>query len=145
YPLIGERIYGWIGHTVDILAVFGTLFGLATSLGLGGHQVGAGLNEVFGLENPTTLQVIIVLAITAVAVTSVMLGIEKGIRYLSLINLWIAFALMLFAFFFGPTRTLLHSVATGISSYIQRLPRMSFYTFTNNGNGTAKEWQANWA
>lgn len=144
YPLIGERIYGWIGHTVDILAVFGTLFGLATSLGLGGQQVGAGLNEVFGVENTTTLQVIIVLAITAVAVTSVMLGIDKGIRNLSLINLWIAFALMLFVFFFGPTRALLNSVATDIGSYIQSLPGMSFDTFPNNGNGTAKEWQANW-
>lgn len=144
YPLIGERIYGWIGHTVDILAVFGTLFGLATSLGLGGQQVGAGLSEVFGMENTATLQVIIILAITAVAVTSVMLGIDKGIRNLSLINLWIAFALMLFVFFFGPTRDLLNSVAADIGSYVQSLPGLSFETFPNNGNGTAEEWQSNW-
>ena len=102
YPLIGDRIYGWPGNLVDVLAVFGTLFGLATSLGLGGQQVGAGLEVLFGIPNTTTLQVIIILAITSVAVVSVMLGIDKGIRNLSLLNLWLAFALMLFVFFFGP-------------------------------------------
>lgn len=144
YPLIGERVYGWIGHIVDVLAVFGTLFGLATSLGIGGQQVGAGLEEVFGLDNTPTLQVILILAITSVAVVSVMLGIDKGIRNLSLINLWIAFALMLFVFFFGPTRDLLNSVAADIGSYVQSLPGLSFETFPNNGNGTAQEWQSDW-
>src|SRR5699024_12721008 len=132
----------WVAHCAASVAGCGVRFGLATSLGLGGQQCGAGLNEVFGLENTTPLQVIVVLAITAVAGTSVMLGIDKGIRNLSLINLWNAFALMLFVFFFGPTRTLLNSVATDIGSYIQSLPGMSFDTFPNNGNGTAKEWQA---
>lgn len=144
YPLIGNRIYGWIGNLVDILAVFGTLFGLATSLGIGGQQVGAGLNTLFGVDNTPTLQVILILAITAVAVVSVMLGIDKGIRNLSLINLWLAFALMLFVFFFGPTRDLLNTLASNVGYYIQNLPGTSFETFPNNGNGTAQDWQGTW-
>ncbi|WP_374727418.1 BCCT family transporter [Haloactinomyces albus] len=142
YPLIGERIYGWMGNTVDILAVFGTLFGLATSLGLGGSQVGAGLETLFGIENNAYLQVGIILLITAVAVVSVMVGIDKGIRNLSLINLWLAFALMLFVFFFGPSLDLLNTLASNVGYYLQHLPQMSFETFP--GNADAQEWQAGW-
>lgn len=144
YPLIGERIYGWFGNLVDVLAVFGTLFGLATSLGIGGQQVGAGLETLFGIANGPTLQVILILAITAVAVTSVMLGIDKGIRNLSLINLWLALALMVFVFVAGPSLNLLNSLAANIGSYLQSLPALSFETFPNNGNGTAQEWQSSW-
>ena len=144
YPLIGERIYGWFGNLVDVLAVFGTLFGLATSLGIGGQQVGAGLETLFGVANGPTLQVILILAITAVAVTSVMLGIDKGIRNLSLINLWLALALMVFVFVAGPSLDLLNSLAANIGSYLQSLPALSFETFPNNGNGTAQEWQSSW-
>ncbi|MBA8826871.1 choline/glycine/proline betaine transport protein [Saccharopolyspora lacisalsi] len=144
YPLIGNRIYGWIGNTVDVLAVFGTLFGLATSLGLGGQQVGAGLETLFGIDNTPFLQVVLILAITSIAVVSVMLGIDKGIRNLSLINLWLAFALMLFVFFFGPTRDLLNTLASNVGYYLQTLPELSFQTFPNNGNGTAQDWQSSW-
>lgn len=144
YPLIGERIYGWFGNFVDVLAVFGTLFGLATSLGLGGQQVGAGLETLFGITNGPTLQVILILAITAVAVVSVMLGIDKGIRNLSLINLWLALALMVFVFVSGPSVNLLNSLAANIGYYLQSLPALSFETFPNNGNGTAQEWQSSW-
>lgn len=144
YPLIGDRIYSWPGYLVDVLAVFGTLFGLATSLGIGGQQVGAGLETLFGITNTTTLQVILILAITAVAVTSVMLGIDKGIRNLSLLNLWLALALMLFVFFFGPTRNLLNSLAANVGTYVQQVAGLSFQTFPNNGNGTAQAWQNDW-
>ncbi|WP_338750759.1 BCCT family transporter [Janibacter alittae] len=143
YPLIGDRIYRWPGALVDVLAVFGTLFGLATSLGIGGQQVGAGLNTLFGVPNTTFVQVIIILAITAVAVTSVMLGIDKGIRNLSLANLWLALALMLFVFVFGPTRDLINVLATNVGSYVQELPMLSFETFPNGGE-QAQSWQASW-
>ncbi|SFS99299.1 choline/carnitine/betaine transport [Saccharopolyspora flava] len=142
YPLIGDRIYGWIGHVVDVLAVFGTLFGLATSLGLGGQQVGAGLETLFGIENSTVLQLVLVLGITSIAVVSVMLGIDKGIRNLSLINLWLAFALMVFVFFFGPSVDLLNSLAGNLGYYLQNLPQTSFETYANNPAG--QEWQASW-
>ncbi|WP_017973361.1 BCCT family transporter [Actinopolyspora halophila] len=144
YPLIGEWVHRWPGYIVDVLAVFGTLFGLATSLGLGGSQVGAGLNAVFGIENTPMLQIIVILAITAVAVVSVMLGIDKGIRNLSLINLWLAFILMLFVFFFGNSLNLLNMLASNVGYYLQHLPELSFQTFPNNGNGTAQTWQAGW-
>src|SRR5699024_4209977 len=106
YPLIGNRIYQWPGAVVDVLAVFGTLFGLGTSLGLGGQQVGAGLETLFGITNGPTLQVILILAITAVAVVSVMLGIDKGIGDLARRNLWSAVALRGLGFASGASRRL---------------------------------------
>ncbi|MFC4461235.1 BCCT family transporter [Pseudonocardia nematodicida] len=144
YPILKDRINGWPGYLVDILAVFGTLFGLATSLGIGAQQVGAGLNTLFGWENTTSLQVILILAISAIAITSVMLGLDKGIRRLALTNLFLAFALMLFVFFFGPTRDLLNSLAANVGTYVQEVPGLSFQTFPDNGNGTAQEWQGAW-
>ncbi len=143
YALLGERIYGWPGAVVDILAVFGTLFGLATSLGLGGQQVGAGLDTLFGIENTTTLQVVIILAITSVAVVSVMLGIDRGIRNLSLVNLWLAFSLLVFVFVFGPTNDLINLLAANVGNYVQTLPSLGFETFPNGGD-QAQAWQAGW-
>ncbi|SDQ27026.1 BCCT family transporter [Actinopolyspora saharensis] len=142
YPLIGNRIYGWIGHAVDILAVFGTLFGLGTSLGIGGQQVGAGLQTLFGIDNTAGLQVILILAITAIAVVSVLLGIDKGIRNLSLINLWLAFALMVFVFVAASSRDIVNALATNIGTYLQNLPLTSFETYPNDP--AAREWQSGW-
>ena len=142
YPLIGNRINSWPGYLVDVVAVFGTLFGLATSLGIGAQQVGAGLETLFGLENSTPLQVVLILLITSVAAVSVLLGIDKGIRNLSLINLWLALALMLFVFFFGPTRDLLNSTAANVGVYVQQLPGLSFQTFP--GDADAQSWQSGW-
>jgi choline/glycine/proline betaine transport protein len=143
YSLMGDRIYGWPGALVDILAVFGTLFGLATSLGIGGQQVGAGLNELFGIPNTTTTQVLIICAITAVAVVSVMLGVDKGIRNLSLANLWLAFALMVFVFVFGPSREVINNLAANIGTYAQSLPQLGMETFPNGG-AQAQGWQSSW-
>ena len=143
YSLLGERIYGWPGAVVDILAVFGTLFGLATSLGIGGQQVGAGLNELFGIPNTTLTQVLIIAAITSVAVVSVMLGVDKGIRNLSLANLWLAFALLVFVFVFGPTRDLLNVLAANAGTYVQTLPSLGLETFPNGGE-QAQSWQNSW-
>ena len=143
YSLIGDRIYGWPGAVVDILAVFGTLFGLATSLGIGGKQVGAGLNELFGIPNTTLTQVLIIAAITSVAVVSVMLGVDKGIRNLSLANLWLAFALMVFVFVFGPTRDLVNTLAANAGNYVQTLPSLGLETFPNGGE-QAQSWQSGW-
>src|SRR5699024_5050864 len=101
-----------------------------------------GLEVLFGFENTTNLQLILILAITAIAITSLMLGLDKGIRRLALINLWLALALMLFVFFFGPSLDLLNSLATNVGYYVQNLPQTSFETFPNDPSG--QEWQATW-
>ena len=143
YPLIGDRIYGWIGHVVDILAVFGTMFGLTTSLGLGAQQVSAGLNSVFGIPNNSTVQILLIATITLVAAVSVVLGIEKGVRNLSLINMWLAAGLALAVFILGPTLFILNSMASGVGYYLQNLIGTSFNMFTSN-SPDAVEWQQGW-
>ncbi len=109
YPLIGERIYGPIGHTVDTFAVLGTIFGVATSLGIGVTQIGSGFEYLFGIENTATLQVILIAAITAVATLSVGLGLDTGIRRISEFNILLAILLLLFVLVAGPTVFLLQT------------------------------------
>lgn len=142
YPLLGERINGPIGHAIDILAVFGTIFGLATSLGLGAQQVNSGLNTLFGVPNNTGVQVLIIAIITGVAVISLMLGIIRGIRRLSLINMWLAAGLAFFVFLVGPSIFILNSLAGNIGYYAQHLLESSFQMFTFSQTGS--EWQAGW-
>jgi choline/glycine/proline betaine transport protein len=88
YPLIGDRIYGPIGHAVDIFAVLGTIFGVATSLGFGVIQINSGLEYLFGLPNNVTVQVVLIAVITAIATVSVALGLDAGIRRLSVLNMF---------------------------------------------------------
>jgi choline/glycine/proline betaine transport protein len=140
YPLIGERINGPIGHLIDILAVFGTLFGLATSLGLGALQISSGLNTVFGTADNVLTWIILIAVITAVAAVSVVLGIDKGIRNLALINMWLAIVLAAFVFLVGPTLFILDSLVDNIGYYLQNLIRTSFETFPFSQSGS--EWQA---
>ena len=142
YPLIGDRVHGWVGHLVDIAAVFGTIFGLATSLGLGATQIGAGLESEFGLTNNVTLQLALIAGITSIAVVSLMLGIDKGIRRLSEINLWLAVTIMGIVFVAGPTLFILLSIPQNIGNYLQSLPTTSFELFPYNTAG--QEWQATW-
>lgn len=96
YPLLGERTWGWMGHLIDILAVVATLFGLATSLGLGAQQAAGGLHHIFGLENTISLQIIIIVSVTLVALYSVIRGVDGGVKLLSNINMGIAVALLIF-------------------------------------------------
>lgn len=94
YPLIGDRAWGWFGHIIDILAVLSTLFGLATSLGLGAQQASSGINYVFGLEGGLSLQLTIIAVVTLIAIASVIRGIEGGVKQLSSFNLIVAVALL---------------------------------------------------
>ena len=141
YPLIGDRIYGPIGHFIDILAVFGTLFGLATSIGLGASQISAGLNTLFGAPDTIYTQLLVILAVEIVAITSVMLGVDSGIRRLSVINMWLAIALAGFVFLVGPTLYLLSYIATDTGFYLQHLPFTSLQIFTTEkGASFQQDW-----
>ncbi|AWI83420.1 BCCT transporter [Alloyangia pacifica] len=125
YPLLGDRVWGWWGHIIDILAVFATLFGLATSLGFGAQQVNAGLNHVFGLPISPTMQVLIITFITAIALVSVVRGLDGGVKVLSEINMFLAAALLVFVLLVGPTILIFKDFLGGLWAYIVDLVPLS--------------------
>jgi betaine/carnitine transporter, BCCT family len=125
YPIFGERVWGWPGHIIDILAVFATLFGLATSLGLGAAQANAGLNSLFDIPIGPIPEVILIACITAIALISVLRGLEGGVKVLSEINMGLAFLLLLFVLLAGPTALLLLSSADFLLAYLEYLPSLS--------------------
>ena len=101
YPIIGDRAWGWAGHVVDIVAVLATLFGLATSLGLGAQQATSGINHVFGTDGGIGMQLIVIAFVTLIAIFSVIRGIDGGVKVLSNINMLLAFALLIFVLILG--------------------------------------------
>ncbi|MDQ2092970.1 BCCT family transporter [Rhodalgimonas zhirmunskyi] len=125
YPILGERVWGWWGHVIDILAVFATLFGLATSLGFGATQANAGLNELFNIPVGSTTEVILISAITAVALISVLRGLDGGVKVLSEINMGLALLLLLFVLIAGPTWDLLAGFVSYLVAYLEYLPALS--------------------
>jgi BCCT family betaine/carnitine transporter len=125
YPLLGERVWGWPGHIIDILAVVATLFGLATSLGLGASQASAGLNYLFGLPGGTTTEIVLVILITAVAMVSVLAGLDAGVKRLSEINMVLAALLLLFIIIVGPTLAILTGFFANLAAYLEYLPALS--------------------
>ena len=128
YPLLGNHIYGWAGHAVDILAVFGTLFGLATSLGLGAMQINAGLAHLFGLPETRQVQLILIATITGAATISLVTGVDKGIRRLSELNMILALILLLFVFFIGPTTVILDGFTDSLGRYFSDFVGRTFRT-----------------
>jgi BCCT family betaine/carnitine transporter len=117
HPIFGERVWGWTGHIIDTLAVFATLFGLATSLGFGAQQANAGLEHIYGVPNNTTVQVILITAITAVALYSVLRGLDGGVKVLSEINMVVAAVLLVFVLAAGPTLAILRDFVDGLIAY----------------------------
>jgi len=126
YPLIGDRIQGLAGHVVDTLAVLGTMFGVATSLGLGVLQVNSGLNYLFGVPEGTATQLILIAAITGMATLSVVSGLDVGIRRLSEANIVLAVALVLFVLVAGPTLYLLNTFTQNVGHYISGIVERTF-------------------
>jgi BCCT family betaine/carnitine transporter len=125
YPLLGERVWGWPGHVIDILAVLSTLFGLATSLGFGAAQASAGLNFLFGVPLGTTTQIVLVISITAIALVSVLAGLDAGVKRLSEINMILALLLLVFVIAVGPTMAVLGGLVDSLGAYLQYLPALS--------------------
>lgn len=127
YPLLGERINGPIGNLIDVLAVFATVFGVATSLGLGAIQINGGITYLnSSIPNGFITQIIIIIGVTILFMLSAISGIGRGIKWLSNSNIFIAILLMFFFLIFGPTTFLLNLFTTTLGSYIEYLPKMSF-------------------
>ncbi len=128
YPIFGEKIWGWRGHVIDILAVFATLFGLATSLGFGAQQATAGIGFVFGMEDlgaTATFPVILIAIITALALVSVLRGLDGGVKVLSEVNMVLAILLMVFVILVGPTFTLVSQFFGNLGAYATEILALS--------------------
>ncbi|WP_055563416.1 BCCT family transporter [Streptomyces atriruber] len=140
-PLIGaRRAAGLPGRIIDLLAVFATVFGTATSLGVGALQVATGLNLTTGVENSTTLQLIIIVSLGAAFVLSAFSGVHKGVKWLSTLNIMLAACLMLFVFVLGPTVYILDAIPASVGGYLHQLLPMASRTgaFTDSG------WLGSW-
>lgn len=148
WPLLGERIYGWPGHVIDIVTVFATLFGLSTSLGLGVQQINAGLNALSGqylgsaVPETAIVQVVLIAVITGVATLSVAAGLESGVKRLSTVNLYLMLAFLGFILIVGPTLYILGGFVQSTGFYLQNLPALSF--FTESFVGGEGGWQSGW-
>ena len=139
-PLLGRRTEGPLGHAIDIFAVLGTMFGVATTLGMGAQQVNAGLQHLLGVGTSTSVQLILIAVITAFATASVVSGLDRGIRRLSELNVGLAVLLLLYVLIAGPTVAALQSVAVGTGSYLLVLAKQGFWS----GLGGDLDWQSNW-
>lgn len=141
YPILGDRIWGWPGHIIDILAVLATLFGLATSLGIGAEQAAAGLGYLFGTPNESGTLILLIIGITAIAIISIVAGVDKGVRRLSEVNMLLAFALLLFVIFVGPTALIMTGFLDNLLAYLQYLPALS-QPFAREDANFSQGWTA---
>ncbi|MEJ2489301.1 MAG: BCCT family transporter [Sulfurovaceae bacterium] len=141
YPFIGDRIYGWPGHVVDIFAILGTLFGVATTLGLSVAQINAGLHYLWvDIPVSTTVQILLIASTTALALFSVVAGMDKGIKRLSIVNMLLAIALMTFVFLVGPTIFILNTFLENIGSYLSNIVERTFSLQAYS----ASDWMGHW-
>ncbi len=139
-PLLGQRVEGPIGKTIDILAIIATVFGVAASLGFGAVQINSGLNSAFGLAIGTSSQLVIIAVVTVLFLISAMTGLSKGIQLLSNTNVILAGLLMLGVFVFGPTVFLLDTFTTSVGGYLQDLINLS----TRLTPFTGATWVGGW-
>jgi glycine betaine transporter len=140
HPVLGERIYGPIGKTIDILSIFATVFGIATSLGLGAMQVTAGMHAIFGVPNELFVQLIVIAVATVLFIISINTGLEKGIQFLSNAAMILSFAIMLLILIVGPTMTIIKVFFNTTGLYISDFIHMSL-RLKPFGEG---EWIASW-
>lgn len=140
FPLLGDRIYGPAGHVIDVLSVFGTLFGLATSLGFGALQLNTGLNVLAGVPVSPLYQVVIIACVTSIAILSVVSGLERGLKWLSVFNLGLAMAVLMFVVAAGPTLFILRFFLDSAGGYLQQLIGMSLTADAIGGSVWQKDW-----
>ncbi len=130
----------WPGKTLDILAIFATLFGSCTSLGLGALQMNSGLNFIWGVPQTTTVAIIIIAIVTALFIVSAVSGVERGIQWLSNGNMVLAVLLLLFVLFMGPTLYIVNTFVSSIGNYLFNLIPMSFTTAANGDEAFLSSW-----
>lgn len=140
YPIIGNKIYGPIGDVVDSFATIGTVFGVATTLGFGVTQINSGLNYLFGIEQSSTTQIILIIVVSAMASLSVIMGLDKGIKRLSELNLILALVLLLFVFFASSSIYLLQTTIQNTGQYLSNLFGMTFNLYAYQPNGWIGGW-----
>lgn len=126
-PLLGEGIHGPAGRVIDVLAIVGTLFGVAVSIGLGTMQINSGLARLFGISESALSQILIITAVSIVASVSVALGLDRGIKRLSNTNILIAIGLLVFILISGPTVTMLKGMVESAGTYLSMLPALAFW------------------
>lgn len=146
YPFLGERINGPIGKTIDVFAILGTLFGVAVSIGLGTSQINAGLTELFGFSDSVPVKLTIIAILTAVAVASIVAGLDKGVKRLSNLNIGMAVGLMLFVLFTGSTVFLFRGIIETFGLYTVNIVPLSFWndTLAQYQRADGWGWQGSW-
>jgi len=125
YPLLGDRVWGWPGHVIDTIAVLATIFGLATSLGLGAQQAASGFSFLFDIEGGLRTQVIVIVGVTAVALVSVVRGIDGGVKLLSNLNMIFALLLLVFVIFAGSLGGFFTNLGRTVSGYVEYILPLS--------------------
>ena len=139
YPILKEKIWGWPGHIIDLLAVFATIFGLATSLGLGAQQISSGLNFLFGIEKNINLEIIVIICITMLAIISVVRGLDGGVKVLSKLNILLALFLMLFVILIGPQFSIVSGAVSTLNDYLSNI-----FVLSNFVGREDTEWYHGW-
>jgi len=140
YPVLGDRIYGMAGKLVDVLAVFATVFGTATSLGFGALQIHAGFTHLYGLSSAISVTIGIIVIATVLFMASAILGVEKGVQLLSKINIIIATVLLLFILMLGSTPYILNIFTSTFGGYINNLIDLSFQSYPFAGYEWSRDW-----
>ena len=140
YPVFKDRVFGLLGDLIDILAVLACLFGLATSLGLGVQQINSGLNYLIGIDFSVRTQVILIAIITFIATLSVVSGIDKGVKFLSELNMKVAFLFMVGIFILGPTAYIIKLFANSLGLYFNDFIKSSLFISVEDS-----AWQGDWS
>ena len=139
-PLLQGHANGSVGQAIDIIAVFATVFGVATSLGFGAIQISGGLSYLFNIPNSIITQLILIVLVTALYMLSAQTGLQRGIKYLSNLNMVLAISLMGFLLFMGPTNFIMEVFTSALGEYLQNLPKMSLYLAPFDDSGWIQNW-----
>lgn len=144
YPMIGKKIDGSAGHAVDVAAILGTIFGIATTCGIGVVQLNYGLHVIFDLPENLLWQIGLIALAVAITIVSATTGASKGIKILSELNIYFALGLILFVLFLGNTEFLLNAIVMNVGDYLSRFPTLTLDTFAYNQTPEQKEWIQDW-